>query len=875
VQSEGPEPPAPRWWILFAVTLSVGAGVLGAVQLKRGEFASGGLLLLLSVAALRWPWSMWNGQPVDGPTGRRLALGLLMVCAVGVFFRTYRIEMPGLWGDDGINGLLAFDVLEGKIRSPFQIVRHSYSYFHAFTNYAIAGAFRIFGPGPVTLRLPGIVAGVLAVPLVYGTAAPLFGPRVALVAALFFASSPMQVNHSKILTQVVFGLFFQLLGMCLLVRGAHGGSRWLMWLGGAALALCLYTYHSARLAPLLPVVLILALALIRIYDRWRGSVTEPRPTGTPRLRATDIAATAAVSIACATPVILALLKNPALLFKRTEEVALWPMVRNSGSLWPLWDSIWRTLMIFPYQQGPVKYHWFGVGTEPALNVIVVFLVAHGLVESLRKLREPRHLLLLAWAFLGLLPGMLSTEAPRVYRVLQATPPLYMWAGLAVVRIGDWAGNRGLNRIFPRTIVVAVIAAVLVLDFNQYFYRTYTSSLFRDFQGEPIIAAAKELHRLGPGWEGRLIAPRFAARYESFAFLKRAWKLEISDVTSLTEVLPIRQNVTGGVLFAVFRGATGALDALHAFYPSIQPRDHEEPDPRSWWFDSWFALSQLETKPPPPVSFFAVPRETIEGARGLTATFSGADGMSVATLTVPALSLHAWPEAAEGQQPPTRAQWSGSVYVPSHGEYQIELLTNGSGVVRIDGVPGVSSVHRQGSLTMAQGLHALSAEAGLPEEPEFELRWAPRGQSMQIIPASFFFRDPTVHGLLAEYVRGERTLQRIEPFPYYQFFPATFSGPFSVRWRGRIDVPEPGGYRLDVAAQGAADIRVDEHPWRASERLGAGTHEIEMVLKDISGAARLMLNWTRPNGQRQLVPPQAFSPPGVKRDERESPKRSAE
>jgi hypothetical protein len=130
-------------------------------------------------------------------------------------------------------------------------------------------------------------------------------------------------------------------------------------------------------------------------------------------------------------------------------------------------------------------------------------------------------------------------------------------------------------------------------------------------------------------------------------------------------------------------------------------------------------------------------------------------------------------------------------------------------------------------------------------------------------------------MLAEYARGRQTLQRIEPFPYYQFFPSTFSGPFSLRWRGRIDVPEPGGYRLDVSAQNAAEIRVDEHAWRASERLAAGQHEVEMMLTNISGGARLMLNWTGPNGQRQLVPPQAFSPPRVAMDGSESSQRSAE
>jgi predicted membrane-bound mannosyltransferase len=219
-------------WLTPAAALSIAAGLYGAWALSAGSFAVGWLALATSVAVLRLagprPSSQGNlaGEP-DPATTRFL---LAVVCAVAVFFRTYRIDPPGLWGDDAINGLIAFDVLDGKVRSPFEVVRHAHSYFHALTNFLIAGSFRLFGSGPTALRLPGILAGILCTPLLYGVFAPLFGARVALTASFLFACSPLQVNHAKTLAQVVLGEFSLLLGLCLFVRGLVGRRPWLAWL---------------------------------------------------------------------------------------------------------------------------------------------------------------------------------------------------------------------------------------------------------------------------------------------------------------------------------------------------------------------------------------------------------------------------------------------------------------------------------------------------------------------------------------------------------------------------------------------------------------------------------------------------------------------
>jgi len=177
-------------------------------------------------------------------------------------------------------------------------------------------------------------------------------------------------------------------------------------------------------------------------------------------------------------------------------------------------------MVFHYQQGP-QYHWFGIGSDPALTLVPAFLVIHGMVESLRRWREPRHRLLLGWLVVGLIPGFLSTEVPRVYRVLLASPPLYVWAALPVLRLYECAAHVAPRWRWLRGVAVLIVLSVPLIDFNYYFYRVYTSREFRSFQATRLVEMTRTLKALGTGWTGYVIADSFAAEYETLAFLSRA------------------------------------------------------------------------------------------------------------------------------------------------------------------------------------------------------------------------------------------------------------------------------------------------------------------------------------------------------------------
>jgi hypothetical protein len=361
---------------------------------------------------------------------------------------------------------------------------------------------------------------------------------------------------------------------------------------GVAMALCLYTYHTAKLVPLVGIAF--AVMVLRHSDK-------PLRTAKPLLAAL------AVFLACSIPAARSYWDLPEALGGRAAQAGLWSAVKETGSLLPIWTSLWRTLLIFQYEQG---IGWFGVGSDPAFNLLLAFLFLHGLVESVWRWREPRHALLLIWFVIGLLPGALSSEAPRPYRILLATPPLYVWAALPLARLYDAAGARGWGKQCLRGAAVLIVAAVPFLDFNQYFYRTYTSGEFRWYQGAEILEMARTLRSFGKGWTGYIVANNFDTSHESLIFLSRVWGLSLRDVLSIAEAVPVRDESGDGALFMVTREADAAEEALRTFYPQVQPIYRYEPIATSWFFEPWLRR-QEKVRPLPWITFFPVPPSLTE------------------------------------------------------------------------------------------------------------------------------------------------------------------------------------------------------------------------------------------------------------------------
>ena len=721
----------------LALILAALAGLAGCWLLADARWLAGLALLAASVALWRWPASIWDGAHGVERSPRRRRLGVLAVTALAAGFRLWRLDPPGLWGDDALNGLLAFEILDGAIRSPFQIVSHSHSNFHALTIYPIAAAFRLFGADLWTLRLPGILLGIAGAPLLYGIVAPLFGARPALLAALIYATAPAEISHSKQLIQIVAGQFCLLAGLCLLVQGWTGRHRWLVSAAGLPLAACVYTYHSARIAPLVAVAFIAASIVAARWERGRparseliappGGADQSERAGRPRSRTTaPLLALLALFLVALIPAVVGYVRDPGALTGRVAATAIWVVMTEQRSSAPFWDAAWRTLAMFHYQQGP-EYHWFGLGFDPACNLIVAALCVHGLVESLRRWRQPRHLLLLAWFAIGLAPGLLSGGAPRLYRALLALPVVCIWAGLPLARLLVLPAPR-----LARPMAVLLAAAVPLLDAHLYFYRLYTHPVFHWFQGERLVTMARALRQRGDGWTGYLLTDNFDAQHESLRFLARAWNLDLRSVASLADVLPPRDLPARGAVYLMGEAALPAVDAIRWYYPGTDFAVEREPTLRSWALDARWPLATWPEPPRPIAGIVAVPRSALERPVddppiGLRADYEF-DARHLTRREPYPLYVFLPPTFTE----PFRVHFSGHLTVPEPGGYRLDVDSTGTAMAWIDGAP-VDPI-----TPLPAGTHTFAlAVHDVPGHLHLRIEWRPPGQPPVPVPPRAF------------------------------------------------------------------------------------------------------------------------------------------
>jgi cellulose synthase (UDP-forming) len=122
---------------------------------------------------------------------------------------------------------------------------------------------RVAGDSEWVLRIPSVIFGTAAIPLLYAVGRRLIGPRAALFAAAIGAASPFWVWHSAEARMYPLVLFLSLASLVLLFRAVERGSArgWVAY--AAVTALSLYSHYFAIL--MLPVHL--AYLLLERVDR--------------------------------------------------------------------------------------------------------------------------------------------------------------------------------------------------------------------------------------------------------------------------------------------------------------------------------------------------------------------------------------------------------------------------------------------------------------------------------------------------------------------------------------------------------------------------------------------------------------------------------
>jgi hypothetical protein len=131
------------------------------------------------------------------------------------------------------------------------------------------------------------------------------------------------------------------------------------------------------------------------------------------------------------------------------------------------------------------------------------------------------------------------------------------------------------------------------------------------------------------------------------------------------------------------------------------------------------------------------------------------------------------------------------------------------------------------------------------------------------------------GLSAEVAGPEGPLGRLAPGPIdlvgRDLRPFAGVRRLSLRWDGPLRVPETGTYTIEAVGRGRVEVRIagrrvllaDADPVRASATvpLGRGPQALEVRLDWRGPGPRLRLEWTRPDGRREVIPSRVLGPEG--------------
>ena len=436
---------------------------------------------------------------------RPAASAILFVLALAVVtLRFHRLDElpPGLFYDEGANGLDALQVLSGK----HSIYFPENSGREPLGIYLMALAIAILGRTELAIRVPTALASVCTVFAVFWLGRLLFGRGLLVggVGASLLAVSIAQTVIGRTSFRVNFLPLLLTLCLALLWEGWRRRNTQQVALAGACAGLLAYTYIAARLIPILFLLFGLSFLI-----PWGGSEPEgaTKRIGFPSLRLSSLSSRlwaelplasvfVGVSSVLAAPILIYFVLHPNYFFLRSSQVSVFqPGSGPLGFLWALVVNVWEHLLAFGIRGDPNWRHNYS--GQPLLNMWQAIFFWVGVGTAAWRWKQPPFRLLLLWLALLLLPAFMSRDnnVPHFLRMLGATPAIFLLTG-----VGAWETIRFLRDRFhwkkvkwvpdlsvegtkAVTIVAAVIGLILIQGGNTY--RAY----FQDWAASPAVSSA--------------------------------------------------------------------------------------------------------------------------------------------------------------------------------------------------------------------------------------------------------------------------------------------------------------------------------------------------------------------------------------------------
>jgi fibro-slime domain-containing protein len=824
----------------------------------------GGLLLIV-LAAAKWdrqaevhserkrgqPWPWWE-----------VAL-LIALVLLALFFRIYRIDtMPsGLAEDEAPNILDAIKVLEGQVKTPFASGNWSTSFFF---HYVVASLMKLGLSGFYALKTVSILAGAAAVPILYLLARRCFNRAVAALAAFFLAVSSWQIINSRLGYLISVEPFLEIVTIYFFYRGMQSGRMLELVLSGLFMGISMIYVRPVSLTAVILALLVFH-RLVLDFKRFRPA--QYAPLSLPFVLALLVFLPRAIYIH----------QNPHTAISRASEASLLDKTRwgdmKQDPVKTALSNLKDTALMFNYRAG-YNRRWNVAPFEPAFDPLMATFLILGFGYSLSRWRDPAYFLLLATVVVMLVPPTMALpldDQPTTWRAVDLVPALYTFVAIAVYRTWD-----SLVHLWPRGKILIVVALVPLLgyaglaNYRAYFERMAGSPDAYYSVGVVETTIGKYLNRHAGDYQLYLSAD--VSRTQAVLGITYG-RSDYQVVESLDDV-PIRDPIGKDLAFVFvssstrwsWAGLASLLPRLQYYYPGGHYQEFEGIDGKVLW------------------ASYTVNKEEALAAQGLTGRYATGRGEAEEISLVRRDSnLHfSWHEEALPVPVPINASWEGGLFVPDYGEYVFGaagLLINIDGAPIVDGRTG----YREGTAVLAQGWHAVQAQAVIQETSgDAFLAWRRSDEEeMRIIPSEMFsvLPPPSDHGLLGHYYGGESwtgrpLFERLDPvvdflWPGDEPVPADS---FSTTWHGRIQVAQSGTYRFLTTSDDGSWVYIDHqlvvdnggrHDARYAEgqiELSAGWHDIEVRYFYADGSKEIHLIWAPPGEAPSIVPSSVLHPP---------------
>jgi mannosyltransferase len=199
---------------------------------------------------------------IKGTDQRKTILELMLVVAVGIFLRVYKLGGQSLWLDEAISYTFSNTVAGGVTGIASFVAVHD---IHPPLFYLLLHFCSYLGTAEATLRLLSTIAGILSIPLLYMILSRLMDHQVGILGAMLLAIAPFHVWYAQeVRMYALLGFFVLLAAYGLIEFRRTDRNQWLV-LYVFSSTIAIYTHYSAFL-------FLIALNLFILCDRSRSNV---------------------------------------------------------------------------------------------------------------------------------------------------------------------------------------------------------------------------------------------------------------------------------------------------------------------------------------------------------------------------------------------------------------------------------------------------------------------------------------------------------------------------------------------------------------------------------------------------------------------------